>query len=360
MGIPQNLRLKHVQSWLEENGLDGLLVSHLPNIRYLCGFTGSAAVLAVLRGDGMLFTDSRYTTQAREEVVGVDVRVVAGQAQVGAAKWVRNAKARHMGFESVRLTVAARQALGESAGPRVRWHPVRNCVEDFRSIKDAVEIQAMREAANLGSAVLEDILPFVKPGVREVELAAEMEYRMRRRGAEGVAFETIVAFGERSAWPHARPTARPLGKNELVLLDWGAILRGYCCDLTRTLYLGRAPAKVRRWYQAVLDAQMAAREVLRPGVSAGRVDAAARRILRRQGLARYFIHSTGHGLGLEVHEAPRLGRGQKDKIQAGFVVTLEPGVYVEKAGGIRIEDDVAVTPGGIEVLTSASREFLQL
>lgn len=360
MAIPQNPRLKRVQGWLEENGLDGLLVSHLPNIRYLCGFTGSAGTLAVLRGEAMLFTDSRYRTQAREEAVAVGVRVVGGAALEWAAKWARNAKARHMGFESTRVSVAARQALARSAGARVRWDPLQNTVEGFRAVKDSGELQAMRAAADLGSAILQEVLPLIKPGVREVELAAEMEYRMRRRGAEGPSFETIVAFGERTALPHARPTARPLRRNELVLLDWGAILRGYCCDLTRTLYLGRAPAKVRRWYQAVLDAQMAAGEVLQPGTPAGRVDAAARRILRRQGLARYFIHSTGHGLGLEVHEAPRLGRGQKDRIQAGFVVTLEPGVYVERAGGIRIEDDVAVTPAGIEVLTSASREFLQL
>ena len=360
MGIPQSLRLKRVQDWLEKNRLDGLLVTHLPNLRYLCGFTGSAGALAVLGGEAVLFTDSRYTIQAHEEAIGVGVRVVAGDVLTGAAKWVRKAKARDIGFESARLTVAGREALGRSAGKRVRWRPVRGCVEAFRAVKDAWEIQAMREAADLGSAVLADVLPLIKPGVREVQLAAEMEYRMRRRGADGVAFETIVAFGERTALPHGRPTTRALRRNELVLLDWGAILRGYCCDLTRTLYLGRAPTQVRRWYQAVLNAQMAAREVLRPGISAGRVDAATREILERRGLARYFTHSTGHGLGLEVHEAPRLGRGQKEKIQAGMVVTLEPGIYVENVGGIRIEDDVTLTPGGIEVLTSASREFLQL
>lgn len=358
MGNPQRHRLGRVQDWLKENGLDALLVSHLPNIRYLCGFTGSAGALAVAGGEAKLFTDSRYATQASGEAVGASVRVVGGDPQIGAAKWLRSVTARRIGFEAARVTVAAREALGRAAGPRVRWHPVRNCVEALRSIKDAAEIQALREAAELGSAVLQDVLPLIQPGIREVELAAEIEYRMRRRGAQGPAFDTIVAFGERTALPHARPTGRALGRNQLVLLDWGAILRGYCCDLTRTLYLGRAPTQFRRWYQAVWNAQMAAREVLRPGISAARVDAATRKSLGRQTLAGYFTHSTGHGLGLEVHEAPRLARGQKVKIQAGMVVTLEPGVYVEGVGGIRMEDEVLVTCRGVEVLTTAGREFL--
>ena len=183
---------------------------------------------------------------------------------------------------------------------------------------------------------------------------------MRRKGASGEAFETIVASGPRSALPHARPTDKRVGKNELVVLDLGAILGQYCCDLTRTVYVGRAPARIRRWYQAVQQAQAAAREALRDGVAAAQVDAAARRILKRFRLNHRFVHSTGHGLGLEVHEEPRLARGQTKLVQAGNVVTVEPGVYVEGVGGIRIEDDVAVFPNGTEVLTSAPREFLEI
>lgn len=360
MGTPQNTRLKKLNDWLAKTALDGLLVSHLPNIRYLCGFTGSAAALLVAGEHSVLFTDGRYRIQASEEVSGARVRIVRGDPLGKAVGWVAERKLRRVGFESARVSVAGKATVLRSSRNTVRWRGVENCVESLRALKDAQEIEAMRAAARLGSDVFRGVIPLVKPGVREIELAAEIEYGMRSRGASGPAFETIVAFGERTALPHARPTDRRLGKNELVLMDWGAILRGYCCDLTRTIYVGRAPARIRHWHQAVLDAQAAAREVLRPGAVAASVDGAARRVLRNRRLARYFMHSTGHGLGLEVHEAPRLGRNQKDRIQAGNVVTLEPGVYVEGVGGIRIEDDVLVTSGGFEVLTSASREFIQL
>ena len=204
------------------------------------------------------------------------------------------------------------------------------------------------------------VLPQIKPGISEIILAAEIEYEIKKRGGSGPSFDTIVASGPRSAWAHARPTSKLLRKNELVVLDQGAILRGYCSDLTRTVFLGRAPVKVRRLYNAVLEAQGAAREAIRPGVKAGEVDAAARQTLKRLRLAQYFTHGTGHGLGIEVHEMPRLGRGEETVLEEGMVVTIEPGVYIEGLGGIRIEDDVVVTSKGAEDLTSAPREFLEL
>jgi Xaa-Pro aminopeptidase len=218
----------------------------------------------------------------------------------------------------------------------------------------------MREAAKLISDVFAGVLPEIKPGIAELTLAAEIEYAIKQKGGSGASFETIVASGARSAWAHARPTCKPLRKNELVVLDQGAILRGYCSDLTRTVFLGRAPASVRRLYNAVLEAQGAARDAIRPGVEAGEVDAAARRALKRHRLARYFTHSTGHGLGIEVHEMPRLARGEKTVLEEGMVVTIEPGVYIQGLGGIRIEDDVVVTSKGAVDLTSAPREFLEL
>ena len=218
----------------------------------------------------------------------------------------------------------------------------------------------MREAADIASDTFGDVLPMIRPGILENELAAEIEYRMRRRGASGPSFETIVASGPRSALPHARPTDKPISKNELVVLDLGAILRRYCSDMTRTVFLGKAPRRVREWYSAVRDAQSEAIQALRPGIRAGEVDAVARRTLHRHRLARFFTHSTGHGLGIEVHESPRLGRGDKTRLAAGNVVTVEPGVYIEGSGGIRIEDDVVVTATGAEILTRASKEFLEL
>jgi Xaa-Pro aminopeptidase len=358
--MPPSLRLQHIHEWLAAARLDAFLISHLPNVRYLCGFTGSAGALLVFPRKAVLFTDGRYQVQAREETAGTRVQIARGNPQVAAAAWAAQRNLRRVAFEIAQVPVGDRRALSRAAGKRIAWRGVEGRVEKLRARKDSEEVEALRAAARLGSGIFDQILPLLKPGVREIEIAAEIEYRMRKGGASGVAFETIVAFGERSALPHARPTARRLGKNELVVLDWGAILRGYCCDLTRTVFVGRAPRKIRRWYEAVLHAQEAAREALRPGILAAHVDRAARRVLGRRGFSRYFLHSTGHGLGLEVHESPRLGRGQQEKIQAGNVVTLEPGVYVEGVGGIRIEDDVAVTSDGVEVLTTARRDLIQL
>jgi Xaa-Pro aminopeptidase len=265
-----------------------------------------------------------------------------------------------VGFDPVHLSQAEWLRLRGAAGRGVRWKPLAGVVESLREIKSPGELEAMRQAAKLGSEVMEEVISLVKPGVTELDLAAEADYRMRRKGASGPSFDTIVASGVRSALPHARPTEKCVQKNELVVLDLGVILRHYCSDLTRTVYVGRAPERVRRWYRAVAEAQKEALQALRAGQTAGRVDRAARRVLERYRLGRFFTHSTGHGLGTEVHESPRLGRGQKQEIRVGNVVTLEPGIYVEGVGGIRIEDDVAVHASGTEVLTSAPSSLLEL
>lgn len=353
-------RLSRLQGRLVEAGFDLFLITHLPNIFYLCGFSGSSGALLVSSAEASLFTDRRYAIQTRDEVRGARVRIVVGSPVAAAGKEARSRSRRRAAFEPSRLTVAQEQELQCAAGPRVRWVGWDSAVERLRAIKSPEEIAQIRAAAHLAGDAFEGILPLVKPGVREWELAAEVEYRMRLRGASGPAFDTIVASGPRSALPHARAGSKPLEKNELVVFDLGAILRGYCSDLTRTVFLGRASARIRAWYRAVVEAQDAAREALRPGVTAGAVDAAARRILRRHGLERRFVHSLGHGLGLEVHEAPRLARGNKVELAAGNVVTLEPGVYVEGAGGIRIEDDVVITERGADVLTRVRREFIEL
>ena len=344
-------------------GADALLVTHLPNVFYLCGFTGSNAVLIVLPDAAHLFTDGRYTIQAREEAPATRIHIERGAlAEVcGAFLAARTRKSTlRAGSDPAHLSLLEWNRLKKAAGPRVRWKPVAGLVERLREVKDPGELAVMREAAKLGSEVMAEVIALVRPGVSEIDLAAEIDYRMRRKGADGVSFESIVASGPRSALPHARPTAKLVQKNELVVLDLGAILRHYCSDLTRTVYVGRAPGKVRRWYKAVEDAQQAALQAVHPGVTAGAVDRAARGTLHRCGLARFFVHSTGHGLGIEVHESPRLGRGQKQRIGIGSVVTLEPGIYMEGAGGIRIEDDVAVHSGGTEVLTSAPTGLIEV
>jgi Xaa-Pro aminopeptidase len=338
-------------------------VLHLPNVFYLSGFTGSNAALLLSADHATLFTDSRYTLQAKQETSAqVKIRIGRGSVLSAAGSVLARNVRRilRVGFEASRVSVSQKAVLEGAAGKRVRWVSWDGHVEAARAVKDASEVAIMRETADIACSSLEDTLSLIKPGVLETELAAEVEYRMRRRGATGPAFDTIVASGERSAWPHARASCKPIRKNELVVFDLGAILRGYSSDLTRTVFVGRAPAEVMRWYGAVLEAQQAAREVLRPGISAAKVDASARRVLERSGLGAKFIHSTGHGLGLEVHETPRLGRGEKFILTAGNVVTIEPGVYFEGQGGIRIEDDALVTPTGAEFITHAKRELIEI
>jgi Xaa-Pro aminopeptidase len=341
--------------------VDALLVTHLPNINYLCGFTGSNALLLVESTRATLFTDSRYTIQAREEVSGARIEIAKhGLIKALGGMLIRRSGRQRVGYEPSQVTVAQKDALQSLAGTSVRWVAAPLAVEKLRAIKDAAEQALMRDAAALISEVWTKVLAGIKPGTAELAVAAEMEYAMKLQGASGPSFGSIVASGPRSALPHARPTPKLLKKNDLVVLDQGAIVRGYCSDMTRTVFLGRAPAIVRSLYQAVLEAQASAKDVIRPGVKAGEVDAAARKVLQRQNLDRYFTHSTGHGLGIEIHELPRLGKGEDTTLQEGMALTVEPGVYIQGLGGIRIEDEVLVTAKGAVVLTSASREFLEL
>jgi Xaa-Pro aminopeptidase len=353
-------RLNAICQALDEAHADAFLTLHGPNLFYLSGFTGSAGALLVEKDGCTLFTDSRYKIQARQEVDSIRVKIAQGGILGAVARHLRTAEAARLAVEAERLSIAQKAQIEQQTKRPLRCVPVQGLVERFRVTKNDAEIALMREAAEAGSSVFPKVLPFLRPGVSENEIAAEIEYRMRQAGASGAAFETIVAFGERSALPHGRPTGRKLRRNELVVLDWGAILRHYCCDLTRTVFVGKAPQRVREWYKAVAEAQEAGRHAVRAGIAAQEVDLAARRVLRGNGLGKFFTHSTGHGLGLEVHEAPRLARGQTVKLEPGNVTTIEPGIYIEGVGGIRIEDDVAVTSRGCEVLTTASREFLEL
>jgi Xaa-Pro aminopeptidase len=360
MTEPFLARVARIKETLAARSAGAFLTANPRNFHYLCGFTGSSGALLIRANDAALFTDGRYACQAREEVRGARVILHRHGVLPAVGEWLRRRGERRVLFEAAALSVAERAALGKACGPRVRLVPSTGVVEQLRAVKDAEEVAAIRASARLASDVFEELLPLIRPGIREHELAAELEYRLRRRGSSGTPFDTIVAFGERTALPHARPSSRALRKNELVMLDWGAILRHYCSDLTRTVFAGRAPARIRRTYVAVLEAQQAALRVARPGLAAQQVDAAARNSLRSAGLARYFLHGTGHGIGLEIHEAPRVGRGQKDSLRAGHVITIEPGVYLEGLGGIRIEDDVQITEQGAEVLTTAPRGLLEL
>jgi Xaa-Pro aminopeptidase len=340
--------------------LDALVITHPANWYYLTGFTGEAGVLIVGPGAAALITDGRFTTQVREETSAVRLIEQKGSLLDSTGRFLREKGIRRAGFDPTQTSVAQLSLLRKAAGSRTKWIAAPGLVGTLRARKEPSELARMRQAAILAGDVLSRAINLLKPGVMENEVAAEIEYQMRRRGASGAAFETIVAFGDRSALPHARPTAKRLRKNELVVLDLGAILAHYCSDITRTVYIGRAPARVKQWYRAVLEAQTAAIAAVRAGVSCGDVDRAARQVLAGYKLDRLFTHSTGHGLGLEVHEDPRVARGQKARLEPGFVVTIEPGVYMAGVGGIRIEDDVAVHAGKTEVLTRIPRDLIEL
>ena len=354
-------RLSRLRFLFAASGVDAVLVTHLPNIQYLCGFTGSSGMLLVETGRATLFTDGRYTFQCREEVTGAAVKIVSGGLVRAVGEMLRQRRGTtRVAYSAGQVSVAQKQALDAAAGKRVRWVPGSNEVVRLRAVKDAGELGKMRAAAALISEVWTRVVRKMRVGISELQVAADLEYGMKLAGAAGPSFETIVASGARSAWAHARATSKLLRKNELVVMDQGAILRGYCSDMTRTVFLGRPSHRVRRLYRAVLDAQQAAKAAIEPGVTAGEVDAAARQTLKQHKLDQYFTHSTGHGLGLEVHEVPRLARGEKFVLEEGMVVTIEPGVYIEGLGGIRIEDEVVVTSNGAAELTSATRELLEL
>jgi len=339
---------------------DACLLTRLPNLLYLVGFRGSSAALVLTHRAVLLFTDGRYRHQARAEVRGARVVIHAGDPVAAAGRWLRSKGTGRVAYEADGLTTAQFEQLRRALGPGMELVPASARVEELRAVKDGEEVAAIRAGLQLTARVFEEVLPYVRPGVRELDLAAELEYRMKRHGARGPAFETIVASGPRAALPHGRATLKRLAGNELVVFDLGVILGDYHSDMTRTVYVGNPSAEVKRTYGAVREALAAAQAAVRAGVPAARVDAAARRRLERRGLGRFFVHGTGHGLGLEVHEEPRVGAKATARLAAGNVITLEPGVYRPGWGGVRIEDVVVVRRGGAERLTPLSTELLCL
>ena len=360
-------RLSRLRSAIEGADLDLLLVTHLPNIQYLTGFTGSAAALLVEPHGATLFTDGRYRTQAKQEVRNAQIVIGRKSPLLTAAEWLaarrkgsrQSATSRtSLGIEPESMTAGMRDRLAALLRGTARLRSAPPFVEQARMVKDADEILRIRRAVELGATLFQVACKKIRPGVSEVEVAAAMEYEARRGGAEGMSFATILAAGPRSAIVHGRASRARIPRRGFVVCDFGVILADYCSDRTRTVHVGQPSREARHLYEAVLEAQLAAIAAVRPGVTASEVDGAARRVLRRRKLARYFTHSTGHGLGLEIHEAPRLAAGQGQKLEPGMVVTIEPGVYVPGKWGVRIEDAVLVTATGCEVLTPADKELV--
>jgi Xaa-Pro aminopeptidase len=359
-------RQHKLREQLASTRVHALLISHLPNIRYLCGFTGSAGLLLVEESGSVFFTDVRYDTQAHEEVKGAKVVITKKSPLAGLGEFLGARRKRPrkwaIGIESEHFTVAEKKRLARLCPTGVTLKNAPSIVERMRMVKDADEITLIRSAVRLGAQLFDRALEVLRPGVKEVEVAAEMELAARRSGVEAMSFPTIIAAGARSALPHGRASDHVIAPGGFVVCDFGVILSGYCSDQTRTVWVGKvsdsAADEARQAYNAVKDAQQAAIDAVKPGIPAGDVDAAARKVLKKTGFGRYFTHSTGHGVGLEIHESPRIADGQKEILKPGMVITIEPGVYFPGKWGVRIEDMVVVTKDGCEVLMPTSKDFV--
>ncbi len=350
------LRRRSVSEGLADRKLDAMLIAGGPNLRYLSGFTGDNGNLLLTADRAILFTDPRFEIQSAEETT-CRVRIAKGPLALDVAAVVKRMGLATIGYEPGRMTVEAFEAVRSKLPMKASLQAAPGWIEQLRMMKSASEIELIRRSVETNSRAFEQAVSRARAGMRESDLAAELEYRMRRLGAEKPSFETIVAGGARSALPHAQPTSAKFEPGQLVVVDMGAQQEGYASDMTRMLHVGAPSAKTKKMYRAVLEAQLAAIDTVKAGVATAKVDRAARQVLKGYGLDQLFVHSTGHGLGLEIHEPPRVGRRDKSRLAAGMAITIEPGVYLEGFGGIRIEDTVVVTETGCEILTPTSKEL---
>ncbi|MCL6598452.1 MAG: Xaa-Pro peptidase family protein [Alicyclobacillus macrosporangiidus] len=359
-----NGRLDRLRAEMAARGLEAMLVSSPENRRYVSGFTGTSANVLVTADRALVITDFRYTQQAKAQCTGFEV-VQQQASHAGAflellAEVVQSLGVKAVGFEQDYLTygeVERYRAL-EKTVPGFTWVPVSGVVERLRIVKDEAEIAILEEAARIADEAFEHVLGVLRPGLTERDVALELEIQMRKRGASGAAFDTIVASGWRSAMPHGVASDKVLEAGDLVTMDFGALYQGYCSDLTRTVVIGKANPRQREIYERVLEAQRLALAAVRPGTTGRELDAVARDALARHGLAEAFGHSLGHGIGLAIHEDPRISKSGEDVLEPGMVITIEPGVYLPEWGGVRIEEDVLVTPDGGRVLTHSAKDTL--
>ncbi len=352
-------RLPRLREHLDEQGCDALLVTKLENIRYLTGFTGSAGLLLVKAERALVFSDGRYRDQAAAQLAAAGV---AAELHISAPPGQLEELSRcvpagtHLGLEATSITWAMQRRLAQRL-EGVELVPTKSAVEALRALKDAGEVARIERACAIADVALAQVKEMLLTGCTEAAFAAELEHEMRRRGASGPAFETIVASGPNAALPHARPSERVIGRGELVVVDFGALVDGYRSDMTRTLCVGEPEPELAALVEAVLGAQRAGLRALRDGVGAAEVDGACRDSLTGAGYGEAFLHSTGHGVGLEVHEAPAVAAGSADILRTSNVVTVEPGAYLHGRGGARIEDTAVITAEGARVLTKSTKDY---
>jgi len=348
-------RLSRLRAIMRRSGVDAILILDLRNIRYLTGFSGSDGALLVGAGKPSLLVDGRYTTQAAKQAPGARVVLYRDKAE-GIADALTAEKCGVVGFEPTAMSVALFHDLRRRA-KKVRWKPLASELGDLRAVKDPSEINQIRKAIRIATGAMQSTLGSIRPGACELDIAVELEYEMRKKGAEGLAFDTIVASGPNSALPHARPGRRKIRPGDVVVIDYGAVSGGYHSDETCTFVIGRAGRRHEKLYALVKEAHDRALETVRPGVPCRDVDAAARAVIEKAGYGPRFSHGTGHGVGLDIHEAPRLSALSEAVLEEGMVITIEPGIYLPGLCGIRIEVTAVVEKGGVRVLTEFSKEM---
>lgn len=351
-------RIQKLRGKMEQLQLDAVFITNAVNRKYLTGFTGSSGYVVITSERAVLLTDFRYREQAPKQAPAYEVVEHSADPLKSVAEVLGESKATRVGFEAEDVTFHLHEQMLEKVD--VTWVPATQMVATLRMIKDEDEINILKDACELADRTYAHILQYMKPGVTEQDIALEMEFYMRKNGASSSAFDMIVASGERSALPHGTASARVLQRGEFVTLDFGAVYNGYCSDITRTVVIGEPQPKHKEIYDIVLEAQMNALQHLKPGMTGFDADRLTREIIKEYGYNDYFGHGTGHGIGMEVHEEPRLSPRGNEVLQAGMTVTVEPGIYIPGFGGVRIEDDVLITETGIEILTRADKEFTVL
>ncbi|MEE9441574.1 MAG: aminopeptidase P family protein [candidate division Zixibacteria bacterium] len=334
--------------------------TEVPGVRWLSGFSGSTGCVFVSQKSAYFISDFRYTEQAADEVSGAKI-IISKKALIPSLTDINATQKKNLkvAIESHRLTIDLKNQLMK-AMPKAIFIEYPNMLEDLWIIKDKTEIALLKKAAQISDRAFERILGFLRPGISEKEVAAELEYQMKVLGADKEAFPTIVASGYRSSMPHGTASAKILEKGDFITFDFGALYNGYVSDTTRTVVLGKATARQKRIYDTVLKAQLAGIKKAKAGVSGKAVDAACRNYFKKKKLVKYFGHGTGHGIGIEVHSGPRLSMLSKDILKSNMVVTIEPGLYFPGWGGVRIEDDVVIRPGGCTILTKAPKNLLEI
>ncbi|HEF1901630.1 M24 family metallopeptidase [Bacillus thuringiensis] len=351
-----NVRITNIQKQLHNYGIDGLLITKKENRQYATNFTGSAGVVLIAAHKAIFITDFRYVDQAKTEIKAAEIIMHKGNLEEEVANQVSKLNIQKLGIEDNNMTLQQFKKLQKYI--HTEMVPVCEIIEDIRLIKDTSEIETMKIAATIADEAFHHIVTFLKPGISETDVRDELEFFMRKKGATSSSFQIIVASGVRSSLPHGVASNKIIERGDIVTLDFGALYDGYCSDITRTVAIGEPSEEFQKIYNVVQEALKRGTEAIKPGETAKSIDDITRNYITEHGYGQYFGHSTGHGLGLEIHEPLRLSQESKATLQEGMVVTVEPGIYIPNWGGCRIEDDIVITKDGYDVITKSNRELI--